>query len=90
MTEHLPTRVPCVHRAAGYCSEVARSTFRMEEDFGAARVFQQLGDELDVCSNVANPKSLTARTFTQVVTPITTLALTGSRRGSHRALKASS
>ena len=31
-----------------YCSELARSTFRMEEDFGAARVFQQVGDEAEV------------------------------------------
>ena len=38
------------HRTAGYCSELARSTFRMEEDFGVARVFQQAGDETEVCS----------------------------------------
>ena len=30
------------------CAEVARSTFRMEEEFGAARVFQQCGDDVDV------------------------------------------
>ena len=30
------------------CAEVARATFRMEEDYGAARVFQQCGDEPDV------------------------------------------
>ena len=30
------------------CAEVARSTFRMEEEFGAARVFQQRGDDADV------------------------------------------
>ena len=30
------------------CSEVARSTFRMEEDFGAARVYQQRGDDAEV------------------------------------------
>ena len=30
------------------CAEVARSTFRMEENFGAARVFQQCGDDADV------------------------------------------
>ena len=38
------------HRTAGYCSELARSTFWMEEDFGVARVFQQAGDETEVCS----------------------------------------
>ena len=30
------------------CAEVARSTFRMEDDFGAARVYQQCGDEAKV------------------------------------------
>ena len=30
------------------CAEVARSTFRMEDGFGAARVFQQCGDDSDV------------------------------------------
>ena len=29
------------------CAEVARSTFRMEEEVGAARVFQQRGDDAD-------------------------------------------
>ena len=41
-------RRPCRAAAAGYCSEVARSTFRMEDEFGAARVFQQCGDEPEV------------------------------------------
>ena len=31
-----------------YCTQIARSTFRMEGDFGAARAFQQLGDEPEV------------------------------------------
>ena len=31
-----------------YCAEIARSTFRMEAEFGAARVFQQSGDTADV------------------------------------------
>ena len=31
-----------------YCSETARSTFRMEDDFGVARVFQQYGDDPEV------------------------------------------
>ena len=30
------------------CAEVARSTFRMEDDFGAARAFQQFGNEAEV------------------------------------------
>ena len=30
------------------CTQVARSTFRMEDDFGAARAFQQLADEPEV------------------------------------------
>ena len=30
------------------CAEVARSTFRMEDDFGAARVYQQCGDNAEV------------------------------------------
>ena len=30
------------------CAEVARATFRMEEDFGVARVYQQCGDDPDV------------------------------------------
>lgn len=29
------------------CAEVARSTFRMEDDYGVARVYQQCGDEED-------------------------------------------
>ena len=44
------TRALHDHRTAGYCSELARSTFWMEEDFGVARVFQQAGDETEVCS----------------------------------------
>jgi len=50
---------PACHRTAGYCSELARSTFRMEEDFGAARVFQQAGDETEVSSRASltpNPR----------------------------------
>lgn len=31
-----------------YCTQVARSTFRMEGDFGAARAFQQMGDDPEV------------------------------------------
>jgi ferredoxin len=30
------------------CAEVARSTFQMEADFGAARAYQQCGDEEEV------------------------------------------
>ena len=30
------------------CAEVARSTFRMEDDFGVARVYQQCGDRPEV------------------------------------------
>jgi len=70
VTEHLPTHVPCVHRAAGYCSELARSTFRMEEDFGAARVFQQAGDEAEVCSRALLTLALPA----QILHPVDTTA----------------
>lgn len=47
--------VMCValRATAGYCSELARSTFRMEEDFGVARVFQQAGDEAEVRSRAS-------------------------------------
>ena len=44
------TRALRDRRTAGYCSELARSTFRMEDDFGVARVFQQAADETEVCS----------------------------------------